>query len=129
MTSKMVKIMTKEQDELFKICNDVATICGLEPPLREHQFHPLRRWRFDYALVDVHIAVELDGGVWVSGRHNRGSGYVKDMEKFNEAAILGWKILRFTPADVKQGKPYEIITRAIAAYKQRVRSFADYRTD
>ncbi|MBU2061919.1 MAG: hypothetical protein KKH44_08765 [Bacteroidetes bacterium] len=59
-----------------------------------------RRWRFDYAYPDRKIAIEQEGAVWVSGRHTRGSGFVKDMEKYNQAAILGWRLLRYTPEQI-----------------------------
>lgn len=66
-------------------------------PVREHRFHTSRKWRFDYAFPDLKIAIECDGGVWTAGRHNRPKGYIKDMEKFNAAAALGWVVLKFTP--------------------------------
>ena len=75
-------------------------ILGLPESVREHKFHPKRRWRFDIAWPEYKIAVEIDGGVWTSGRHTRGSGYVKDMEKFNWAAKLGWRVFKFTPQQV-----------------------------
>ena len=34
-----------------------------------------------YGKVIATIAVELNGGVWIRGRHNRGRGYIGDMEK------------------------------------------------
>ncbi|MFH1230040.1 MAG: hypothetical protein V1709_00945 [Planctomycetota bacterium] len=64
--------------------------------VKEYRFNPPRRWRFDYAIVQKGIAVELEGAVWVRGRHTRGSGFIKDCEKYNRATILGWKILRYT---------------------------------
>lgn len=64
----------------------------------EFKFHPTRKWRFDRADVGNRIAIEFDGGVWIKGRHTRGSGFVRDCEKFNEAAALGWRILRYTSA-------------------------------
>jgi hypothetical protein len=68
------------------------------PPLeREYQFHPTRKWRFDGAHLPSRIAIELDGGVFSGGRHGRGSGFVKDAEKFSEAAMLGWLCFRLTP--------------------------------
>lgn len=79
----------------------------------EYRFHPTRKWRFDYAIPEFKIAIEIDGGVFIQGRHNRGSGYVKDMEKFNEAAILGWRILRFTPQQIKKEQWIETIKRTI----------------
>ena len=71
---------------------------GLEI-VKEHKFHPLRKWRFDYAIIELKIAVEVDGAVWVGGRHNRAAGYVADMEKLNTAASMGWLVLRITTDD------------------------------
>jgi very-short-patch-repair endonuclease len=76
--------------------------------VREHRFHPTRKWRFDFAVLPIEkkIAVEVEGGVWSGGRHTRGSGYIGDMEKYNEAALMGWKVLRY-PAS-------QITTRVVA---------------
>lgn len=69
---------------------------NLRQPERQYRFHPIRRWRFDFAWPDKKLAVEIDGGVWVGGRHVRGGGFIKDCDKLNEAAALGWRVLRFT---------------------------------
>ena len=63
----------------------------------EHRFHHVRRWRFDFAIPSSRIAIEIDGGVWIKGRHSGGQGQIDDMEKFNTAAIYGWRTLKFTP--------------------------------
>ena len=52
----------------------------------EYRFHPTRKWRFDAAFPSEKVAVEIEGGVWKYGRHNRASGFLNDMEKYNEAA-------------------------------------------
>lgn len=71
---------------------------GLPLPEVEHRFAaPERRWRFDYAWVEEKVALEVEGGVWSGGRHTRGSGYLLDMEKYNNAALRGWTLLRTTP--------------------------------
>jgi very-short-patch-repair endonuclease len=59
----------------------------------ELRFHPVRKWRFDVAYPGQ-VAVEIDGGQWkaAGGRHSRDS----DREKLNEAAVLGWRVLRFS---------------------------------
>jgi very-short-patch-repair endonuclease len=57
---------------------------------------PTRRWRFDFAHETTRIAFEIEGGVWTGGRHTRGSGYSKDCEKYNEAALAGWTVFRIT---------------------------------
>ncbi len=73
--------------------------------VEEHRFHPVRKWRFDLAIPSALVAVEIDGGVWSGGRHSGGAGQIKDMEKLNAAAILGWRVLRFTPQQLAQVKP------------------------
>lgn len=82
--------------------------------VREYRFHPTRQWRFDYAIPDLRIAIEIDGGIWINGRHNRASGYIGDMEKFNAAATLGWVVLKFTPQEQYRQKTLELITQTIA---------------
>jgi hypothetical protein len=82
-------------------------------PLIEHKFHPTRKWRFDYAWEDYRIALEVEGGVWVGGRHTSGAGFVKDMEKYNEAACLGWRIIRCQPRELCSIKTVDNIKRAM----------------
>ncbi len=67
----------------------------LEP---EYRFHPTRRWRFDFAHRPTRVAVELEGGVWTGGRHNRAGGFIADCEKYNEAAARGWLVIRLPGA-------------------------------
>lgn len=61
----------------------------------EIMFHPKRKWRFDFADQQNKIAVELEGGIWINGRHNRGGGFADDTEKYNEALVMGWRVLRY----------------------------------
>jgi len=70
---------------------------GIPEPELEHRFHPERKWRFDFAWPQQKVALEVEGGVWTYGRHNRASGFLRDMEKYNRAAVLGWRVLRVTP--------------------------------
>jgi hypothetical protein len=88
---------------------------GLPKPEREYRFAPPRRWRFDYAWPAQKLALEQEGGVWTRGRHTRGAGYVKDMEKYSEAAIRGWRVLRCTPQQVADGTALSLVERALEA--------------
>ena len=65
--------------------------------VKEYQFHPSRKWRFDYAIPELKIAIEVEGGAWTQGRHTRGEGFIEDMNKYNAAVILGWRLIRVTP--------------------------------
>lgn len=75
----------------------------------EHRFHPVRKWRFDFAWLDQSIAVEIEGGTWSGGRHTRGSGFELDCEKYNEAAAIGWTVFRFTGKMVKSGNAIQLL--------------------
>ena len=84
---------------------------------KEFRFHHTRRWRFDYAFPALMIAVEVDGGVWTGGRHINPAGYINDMEKLNNAAAMGWLVLRITTDDRFANKTYELIKQTIELRK------------
>jgi very-short-patch-repair endonuclease len=86
---------------------------GLPDPVAEHRFHPERRWRVDLAWPDLKVAVEIDGGTWIQGRHTSGSGFANDARKLNEAAILGWRVLRVTPSMVRDGEALGYVERIL----------------
>lgn len=74
----------------------------------EYRFHPVRRWRFDWALPDSKIAFEFEGGAFIQGRHSRGLGMSNDAVKYNTAQLMGWLVFRFTSAHIK-GHAKEIL--------------------
>ena len=84
---------------------------GLPPCIEEFRFHPTRRWRFDLAWPVFAVAVEQDGGIWTGGRHSGGAGQIKDMEKLNNAALLGWRVFRFTPQQIRNGQARLFMTQ------------------
>lgn len=85
---------------------------GLPEPVTEYRFHNTRRWRFDYAIPSQFVALEVEGGVWTAGRHTRGAGYLGDCEKYNEAQLLGWIVLRCTPSQLRT-KGIALLQRAM----------------
>ena len=70
-------------------------------PVREYQFAPDRRWRFDFAWPESRVAVEIEGGTWIGGAHNRGRHFSEDCEKYSVAAALGWRVIRATTDQVR----------------------------
>lgn len=78
---------------------------------REYKFHPIRKWRIDFCWPEYLLAVEIEGGVWISGRHTRPTGFIKDKEKYNELAHFGFCLLRFTPAEIRKGIALKEIIR------------------
>ncbi|MBK0062169.1 MULTISPECIES: DUF559 domain-containing protein [unclassified Acinetobacter] len=70
---------------------------------QEYKFHPERNWRADFLITGTNILIEVEGGIWSNGRHTRAKGYLGDMEKYNAAAVLGFKVLRFSTQQVISG--------------------------
>ena len=86
---------------------------NLPQPEREHYFHPVRKWRFDFAWPDRKLAFEIQGGIWKGGRHVRGIGFEADCEKHAEAILLGWRVFTMTSGMVKSGRALEYLERAL----------------
>ena len=86
---------------------------GLPVPDAEHRFHKTRRWRFDRAWPAYKVACEVEGGIWSRGRHVRGRGFQQDCTKYNEAALLGWIVLRVTAHHIETGKALVWLRRAL----------------
>lgn len=83
--------------------------------VREYRFHEKRKWRFDFAIPALKIAVEIEGGTWGKSRHTTGSGFEKDCEKYNSATEFGWRVLRYTSKHVKSGEAINQLERMINA--------------
>lgn len=97
-------------EETFALHLRAAGIDGFE---REYRFAPPRRWKFDFCDPARMIAVEGEGGTWTRSRHTTGKGYAADCEKYSAAAVLGWRVLRFTTDQVKSGMALRMLQQAI----------------
>ena len=79
------------REELKKWFADCITDKTGVPYEMEYRFAaPERQWRSDIAFPTVKVAIEIDGGTWAYGRHNRASSVLSDMEKGNGYASRGW---------------------------------------
>src|SRR6266700_7729863 len=88
---------------------------------REYRFHDTRAWRFDFAIPSHMLAIELEGGIHpfrdkrgnlvMQGGHTTGRGYQQNLDKYNEATALGWRLFRFSVEDVKTGKAKQVLAR------------------
>jgi very-short-patch-repair endonuclease len=77
---------------------------NLPEPKREYRFHPVRKWRFDFAYPDRKIAIEVEGGTYTrKSRHTSPIGYRQDCQKYNAANALGWHVYRGDTAMVRDG--------------------------
>ena len=86
----------------------------LPVPIAEHRFAAPRRFRFDYAWLEERLALEVNGGVWSGGRHTRGGGFIRDMEKATIAAGLGWRMIYCQPEDLCTQSTLDAIRAALA---------------
>lgn len=67
---------------------------------QEHQFHPVRKFRFDFVIPSHKIAIEYEGIISGKSRHTTIGGYTRDTEKYNLATICGWRVLRYTAKNI-----------------------------
>lgn len=69
---------------------------------REFPFYPGRKFKFDWAILELKVAFEYEGifGGGKSG-HTTHAGYNKDTFKYNAAAEMGWKVYRYTATTYK----------------------------
>ena len=102
-------------EKLMKMCLDTSTIPEVREYVQEHLFHPTRKWRLDFAWAKFKIGLEVEGGVWIQGRHNRPTGFLKDVDKYNEAVFHGWRIVRFSTQQVKNGTAIAFIEKLFAS--------------
>ena len=104
-----------------------ANIAPLLPHdgVAEFYFHPTRNFRADFAWPQHHILLEIDGGIYGRGKpcptcgrkavgaHTSIQRLKSDHVKLNEAAILGWVVLRQTPEQLESGEAGALVARAI----------------
>lgn len=86
----------------------------LPEPEREVLFHDTRKWRLDFAWPELLLAVEVQGGLYVKGAHNRGAYIEETNDKYNEAQLAGWIVLQFGPKAIESGVAIDTIRRAVA---------------
>lgn len=129
---KMQKQSKSEQlhDKFVSDCR----LHGLPTPVREHLFAKAalgRRWKFDFCWPEYMVAVEVEGLVmrqlWDAphpkaervlvtyGRHTTITGFCEDSEKYGNAAILGWSVLRFAQPSLRDGTAIDLTVRLMSA--------------
>ena len=79
----------------------------------EYRFHPTRKWRFDYAIPKLKVGVEYEGVRSAKSRHTTFVGFSNDCEKYSEAAILGWCVVRVTAKMIGDGRAANLIRKAL----------------
>lgn len=93
-------------------------LAKLPPAEAEFRFHPTRFWRFDRAWPPIKLAVEIEGGIWMKGgkgAHTATTNFIRDLEKYNAAALLGWRVLRFCDRHLNSPYAIESVREALKA--------------
>lgn len=88
---------------------------------QEYRFHPERKWRADFAIPVLstdsepvmNLLVEVDGGTWINGKHNRAGSIQKEYERSAAAAIMGYRMIRCTTSQVEDGTCIDWIKQAV----------------
>jgi hypothetical protein len=97
-------IKGKNERLLYEILNEAYP----DQWVSEHKGIEGRKFRFDCANPTLKIAIEIEGGLWITGRHNQPLGMIADMEKYNLAVVEGWKVLRYAPETIRKC-PWKLI--------------------
>lgn len=92
---KKPKIPRKEAKQLSQMKLWLYAIYGQRIEY-EYKFAPNRRFRADIAIPDAKILIEYEGLNSEKSGHTTLIGYSKDTEKYNLAASLGFKVIRYT---------------------------------
>lgn len=105
------KVKVKKIDLFTVACPKM----GLPEPTPEYKFHQERKWRIDYYFEanGRKVGLEVEGGIWTSGRHTRGAGFAGDMEKYNTAGEMGIMIVRVVPKDLLKIETFNLIKRTL----------------
>jgi hypothetical protein len=77
-----------------------------------------RKWRFDVAWPGLMVAVEIEGGIFgkgaadsepcmtcgqtKKGAHGSATGILRDIEKYNDGTMLGWRIYRVPTSKINR---------------------------
>lgn len=97
------------QETFFLLLDQV----DISRPHPEYIFHRERLWRCDYCWIEQKIILEVEGGIFIQGRHSRGAGMKADFTKYNEAAIYGYRILKVIPSELCSFNTINLLRRIL----------------
>jgi len=82
---------------------------GITGYMREFKWHELRKWRADFAFVPQRVLLEVEGF-----GHHKLNRYYGDIEKYNEANIESWCLIRVTKKMIENGEAIKTLRRALS---------------
>ena len=120
--------MKSENNAMPTFATLVPLLCrahGLPEPVAEYRFAKPRRFAFDWCWVEAQVALEIEGGFFGVGKpcpvcRRRGGGghssierLKSDVEKYNLATVMGYKVIRAMPEQVESGAAFEFLKRVL----------------
>lgn len=99
---KLLAIKTAQTSPLEEIFIDLWTKCDGPLLKREVFIVPGKRWRVDFAHCKSKTAIEIEGGVYMMGRHQRPAGFSEDCKKYLAITLLGWRVIRLTGSQLSE---------------------------
>lgn len=122
-----MKAGQKYKDEIHAI---LCSVFGAGNVIEEYRFHATRKWRFDFAVPSIKLAVEYNGhghaGGGHIGRHASIKGMSGDAEKLNQAQSDGWRVVQFTALFFRES---ERIKNKLTSPLETIRQFANTNTN
>lgn len=112
-------VLASRKSENLTLLLALLAADDLPLPTLHYRFAAPRRWAFDLAYVALKVATEIEGGIWVQGRHTRGLGFENDLRKYNAAVLDGWLLLRVSYGMIGNGEALTAIRQALALRQQR----------
>jgi len=101
-------------EDFFKFHIKVA---GLPKPMGQFKFAQSigRRWSVDFAWPTQKIVVEIEGGIWRrgGGAHTHPMNVLRDIEKYNALALMGYRLFRFSDRELKDGSAIEMMKKVL----------------
>ena len=94
-----------EREKWERLLRQHIKAAGLPDMAEQHQFHPERKWRLDFAYPELRLGIEVEGGIWRKGggAHSHPINIERDIEKHNALVMLRWTVFRFTPQIITSG--------------------------
>lgn len=97
--------------ELFDELKKYDPDCKKEVPFNRF-IDTDRRFRADFFCPGLSLIVEVNGGQWINGRHNRGGkGYEDDLMKINLAQASGFHVMQFTYEMLERGNHFKMLEK------------------
>jgi hypothetical protein len=93
-----ITVSTMAKGVLENKLENMLTVLGAPPWVREFVFLKGRKFRADFAWPEQMVIIEVNGGIFVpKSGHRSVQGLIRDYEKQNLATLDGWSYFELAP--------------------------------